>query len=66
MPQPSNTQDASPKHYRALFISDVHLGSKGCQAEALCEFLDTHTADTLYLVGAVHGKERHGCLLYCR
>jgi len=24
--------------YRAMFISDVHLGSKGCQAEALCEF----------------------------
>jgi len=41
------------KHYRALFISDVHLGSKGCQAEALCEFLDGHTADTLYLVGDI-------------
>lgn len=53
MPQPSNTQDVSQKHYRALFISDVHLGSKGCQAEALCEFLDAHTADTLYLVGDI-------------
>ena len=41
------------KHYRALFISDVHLGSKGCQAEALCEFLEGHTADTLYLVGDI-------------
>ena len=46
MPQP-------PKHYRALFISDVHLGSKGCQAEALCEFLENHRADTLYLVGDI-------------
>lgn len=43
----------TPKHYRALFISDVHLGSKGCQAEALYEFLETHTTDTLYLVGDI-------------
>ena len=40
-------------HYRALFISDVHLGSKGCQAEALLEFLKYNTADTLYLVGDI-------------
>ena len=43
----------TPQHYRALFISDIHLGSKGCQAEALYEFLETHTADTLYLVGDI-------------
>ena len=52
MPKQSNAKPGT-KHYRALFISDVHLGSKGCQAEALCEFLDTHTADTLYLVGDI-------------
>lgn len=41
------------KHYRAIFISDLHLGTPGCQAEALLEFLKTHTSDTLYLVGDI-------------
>ena len=41
------------KHFRAIFISDVHLGTPGCQAEALLEFLRTHTSDTLYLVGDI-------------
>jgi hypothetical protein len=33
---------SSSKHYRAIFISDLHLGTPGCQAEALLEFLKTH------------------------
>ena len=37
--------------YRAVFISDVHLGSRGCQAELLCDFLDTVKTDDLYLIG---------------
>jgi UDP-2,3-diacylglucosamine pyrophosphatase LpxH len=43
----------SPEHkrYRAIFISDVHLGTPGCQAEPLLEFLRTHPSDYLYLVG---------------
>jgi UDP-2,3-diacylglucosamine pyrophosphatase LpxH len=44
---------SSSKHYRAIFISDLHLGTPGCQAEALLEFLKTHTCDTLYLVGDI-------------
>ncbi|HFB2048118.1 MAG: UDP-2,3-diacylglucosamine diphosphatase [Hyphomicrobiaceae bacterium] len=39
--------------YRALFISDVHLGTRNCQAELLCEFLDNYDAETLYLVGDI-------------
>jgi len=39
--------------YRALFISDVHLGSKGCQAERLLDFLRYHDADVVYLVGDI-------------
>ena len=39
--------------YRSLFISDLHLGTKGAQAEALMEFLRTHEAETLYLVGDI-------------
>ena len=41
------------RHYRAIFISDLHLGTPGCQAEALLEFLRTHSCDTLYLVGDI-------------
>jgi UDP-2,3-diacylglucosamine pyrophosphatase LpxH len=41
------------KTYRAIFISDVHLGSKGCKAELLCEFLKNNTSEHLYLVGDI-------------
>jgi UDP-2,3-diacylglucosamine pyrophosphatase LpxH len=34
-----------------LFISDVHLGTRGCQADRLLDFLRHHDADTIYLVG---------------
>ncbi|OZA91757.1 MAG: UDP-2,3-diacylglucosamine hydrolase [Rhizobiales bacterium 39-66-18] len=41
------------RRYRALFISDVHLGTKGCQADLLLDFLKFHDADTVYLVGDI-------------
>ena len=41
------------KDFRSIFISDVHLGSKGCQAEALCDFLKHHECERLYLVGDI-------------
>jgi UDP-2,3-diacylglucosamine pyrophosphatase LpxH len=40
-------------HYRALFISDVHLGTRACQAQMLVDFLREHDADTIYLVGDI-------------
>ena len=39
--------------YRTIFISDVHLGTKGCQAELLLDFLKHCDADTIYLVGDI-------------
>lgn len=39
--------------YRAVFISDLHLGTAGCQAAALLDFLKHHPSQTLYLVGDV-------------
>ncbi len=39
--------------YRAVFISDLHLGTAGCQASALLEFLKHHPSQTLYLVGDI-------------
>ena len=43
----------SVSRFRAVFISDIHLGTAGCQAEALLEFLKTHPSDYLYLVGDI-------------
>ncbi len=40
-----------PTHYRTGWISDVHLGTRGCKAGALLEFLRETEFDTLYLVG---------------
>lgn len=40
-------------HYRTVWISDVHLGTKGCKAEYLRDFLDHVECDTLYLVGDI-------------
>jgi UDP-2,3-diacylglucosamine pyrophosphatase LpxH len=42
-----------PKQVRALFLSDVHLGMKGCQADKLLDFLRHYDADTVYLVGDI-------------
>ena len=41
------------RRFRALFLSDVHLGVRGCQAERLLDFLRWHEADTIYLVGDI-------------
>ena len=38
---------------RTLFISDVHLGTRGCQAEALLSFLRAHEAEQIYLIGDI-------------
>src|SRR5262245_40084994 len=43
----------TPRRYRSLFISDLHHGSRGAQAEALLEFLKVYDADTIYLVGDI-------------
>ncbi|NBX53974.1 MAG: UDP-2,3-diacylglucosamine diphosphatase [Betaproteobacteria bacterium] len=40
-------------HYRAVFISDIHLGTAGCQAQALLDFLKSHESDYLYLIGDI-------------
>jgi UDP-2,3-diacylglucosamine pyrophosphatase LpxH len=39
--------------YRAIFISDLHLGTPGCQARELLDFLRTCDSDYLYLVGDI-------------
>lgn len=43
----------APRHFRALFLSDIHLGTRGCQADLLLDFLRLHDAETVYLVGDI-------------
>src|SRR5216683_243971 len=40
-----------PKHYRAGWISDAHLGTRGCNATALLNFLRENDFEILYIVG---------------
>ena len=44
---------AGDMKFRTVFISDVHLGSKACQAHLLLDFLKQVEADTVYLVGDI-------------
>jgi len=39
--------------YRTVWISDLHLGTRGCDAAGLLEFLRVTECDKLYLVGDV-------------
>lgn len=41
------------KRYRTVWISDVHLGTRGCNAEMLIDFLDHVDCDLMYLVGDI-------------
>ena len=40
-------------HYRAIWVSDVHLGTAGCKAEYLLDFLRFNESSNLYLVGDI-------------
>jgi UDP-2,3-diacylglucosamine pyrophosphatase LpxH len=42
-----------PANYRAIFISDIHLGFTGCRADMLLDFLRSTHCDYLFLVGDI-------------
>ena len=46
---------SAPSHLklRTVFISDIHLGFKGCSADWLLDFLHHVEMDTLFLVGDI-------------
>lgn len=46
-------RDVDVVRVRTLFLSDLHLGTKGCQADALLGFLQRYDAETIYLVGDI-------------
>ena len=39
--------------YKSIFVSDTHLGTEGCSAKELADFLKNNTSDRLYLVGDI-------------
>ncbi|TJZ73355.1 UDP-2,3-diacylglucosamine diphosphatase [Chitiniphilus eburneus] len=43
----------TPLRFRSIWISDIHLGTAGCQAGYLLDFLKHVEADHLYLVGDI-------------
>ncbi|OIO06041.1 MAG: UDP-2,3-diacylglucosamine hydrolase [Elusimicrobia bacterium CG1_02_63_36] len=43
----------TPKRYRTIWLSDIHLGTRGCKADYLLDFLKNNESDRLYLVGDI-------------
>jgi UDP-2,3-diacylglucosamine pyrophosphatase LpxH len=40
-------------HVRSIFLSDIHLGTRACQAHRLLDFLREYESDHLFLVGDI-------------
>ena len=51
--KPGRSTDGTHLKFRTIWISDTHLGTPGCQAGALLEFLRRTESDYLYLVGDI-------------
>jgi len=47
------THPGRNRRHRTLFISDTHLGTRGCKADLLADFLAHNDCETLYLVGDI-------------
>ena len=50
---PPEPAGESTQHYRSVWISDLHLGTPGCQAAALLGFLKHVDSENLFLVGDI-------------
>jgi UDP-2,3-diacylglucosamine pyrophosphatase LpxH len=46
-------RDIETLKFKTLFISDIHLGTRGCKADFLLDFLRYTESDKLYLVGDI-------------
>lgn len=55
----SNRQVSGPepcrqrRRFRTIWVSDIHLGTRGCNTDLLIDFLDNTDSETLYLVGDI-------------
>jgi UDP-2,3-diacylglucosamine pyrophosphatase LpxH len=52
-PQGNSISRATKPAYRAVFVSDVHLGTRGCRSDFLAHFLGSFTTENLFLVGDI-------------
>jgi UDP-2,3-diacylglucosamine pyrophosphatase LpxH len=50
---PFDSAESQSQRHRAIWISDIHLGTTGCKAAFLLDFLKWNDSDTLYLVGDI-------------
>jgi UDP-2,3-diacylglucosamine pyrophosphatase LpxH len=50
---PDDSDAPAPLRVRTVWISDIHLGTPGCQAVALLDFLRSVECETLFLVGDI-------------
>lgn len=51
--KPPGSPTPEIRRYRTIWLSDIHLGTAGCQAEYLLDFLKHHDSEKLYLVGDI-------------
>ena len=49
----ANASGDPAQRVRAIFVSDVHLGTRACQAERLLEFLRAYEGEYLFLLGDI-------------
>ena len=71
----SRDKDAPKLAFRTVFISDLHLGTPGCNADLLLDFLRSVKCETLYLVGDIvdgwqlkkgwYWPQRHNDIVRC-
>ena len=50
---PTWPDDKRRKRYRTIWISDLHLGTRGCKADLLLDFLQKNDCEQLYLIGDI-------------
>ena len=57
LPETAESAPAAPiagvQRYRTVFVSDIHLGTRGCQAALLLDFIRNMECESLYLVGDI-------------
>nr|WP_089218159.1 UDP-2,3-diacylglucosamine diphosphatase [Sphingomonas laterariae] len=46
-------RDGERRRFRTIWVSDIHLGTRGCNADLLIDFLDHTDSETMYLVGDI-------------
>ncbi len=49
----AHLSDAARPAYRSVFISDIHLGTRGCRSDFLADFLQHMSCQHLFLVGDI-------------